>query len=429
MKFPFCLQEIYTMDKEADYSFLHSSIKERFGGSRSIRETVWRRHQEEANRKTSGWQSPNDARRRLLHVRDNFKEDIEGDRRFGMTKSSFVLHESYIYLNVKNEAAEIEKYLARIFQAVKNWSLIEVKGNKLTFKLYDLITEISLNSQNPYDRFYDIPTPAGYEDLEVVIRSSNFIPDPVIKHRPWHVLKTSGIRKINPRGEPTYLNPEELAEFLPAHIELGCGPSIEAGIPPLKHLHSVYGITNREGGFNFNAEDDRLLEIFEDPIAKYREITEIHLKTLHAEVPSFYKSLVNLRNKGLIFEPVMTNNFDGLAISAGLEEHFLRGYDLMATFPAISFDSRAKSLIVVGSHADRRTCQQQARKVGLPVIYVNPEGYFENGGFTEYLLESPQNDDFVIQMEAGSAFKQLEEYLEYGNHSNNSSRGSMAQEI
>lgn len=66
-----------------------------------------------------------------------------------------------------------------------------------------------------------------------------------------------------------------------------------------------------------------------------------------------------------------------------------------------------KSLIVVGSHADRRRIQAAARQKGLQVIYIDPEGYFEKDNFIEYKLESPQDEDIIYRKGASQAFKDI----------------------
>lgn len=123
----------------------------------------------------------------------------------------------------------------------------------------------------------------------------------------------------------------------------------------------------------------------------------MHSACLLANPTLFYKVLAELHNRGSIVGPVFTNNFDGLCLGIGLEEYCLRQYDTIGVYPPVFFHPQAKSLIVIGSHADRRTIQAQARKQGLQIIFIDPEGY--NDG-TPYPLESPQDNDILVQMPA-----------------------------
>ncbi|MFD7003905.1 sensor histidine kinase [Streptomyces mirabilis] len=49
------------------------------------------------------------------------------------------------------------------------------------------------------------------------------------------------------RGEPTYAEDlAQLADFLPFQVEVGCGVSYEAGVPPLHRLHEIYHVNEIE---------------------------------------------------------------------------------------------------------------------------------------------------------------------------------------
>jgi len=188
---------------------------------------------------------------------------------------------------------------------------------------------------------------------------------------------------------------------LPFQVELGCGPSIEAGIPPLHALHSLYDITDSGGNFIFC--DDRfslLSRILENPEEFYCKSSFSYRTSITAEPTTFYNLLWKLKKVGHLVGPVITNNFDGLAKRVGLEEAFVRRYEEQSIVPDIDFYENAKSLLVVGSHADRRKIQEKARLMGLKIIYVDPEGYSFNEKFYPYPIESPQKDDFLYRMTA-----------------------------
>src|SRR6185295_13936510 len=109
--------------------------------------------------------------------------------------------------------------------------------------------------------------------------------------------------------EPRVVDAAALAAHLPAQVELGCGPSIEAGIPHLSTLHRIYGVSRADYSFVFRAADDGLLTLFRDPEAKYREMTDIYRACLVADETPFYRRLVDLWRRGFLVGPVITNNF------------------------------------------------------------------------------------------------------------------------
>lgn len=77
-------------------------------------------------------------------------------------------------------------------------------------------------------------------------------------------------------------------------------------------------------------------------------------------------------------------------------------------YPAITFDPKAKALLVVGVHADRRLAQLRARERGLKLIYIDPERYLApDGAPIPYPVESPQDQDGLVRMTAGEAMPKL----------------------
>lgn len=116
-------------------------------------------------------------------------------------------------------------------------------------------------------------------------------------------------------------------------------------------------------------------------------------------------------DRGLIVGPIITNNFDGLVSRVGLKELFVRRYEETHIIPKIKFHPQAKSLFVVGSHADRRRIQHAARNKGLKIVYVDPEGYLSSGKFIEYPLESPQDCDFLFRVTANEFAKRIYELI------------------
>jgi hypothetical protein len=226
--------------------------------------------------------------------------------------------------------------------------------------------------------------------------------------RPWRVFHEVGLRKVLPRGEPQLIEPERIAEFLPAQLELGCGPSIEAGIPHLSNLHRIYGVSLPNYGFIYRAAQDGILELLSAPESKYREMTDIYRACLVAGSTDFYRAIGTLRERGLLVGPVITNNFDCQCADLGFPEISLRNYDWEPYYPQIQYDPRARSLLVVGVHADRRLVQMRARDRGLQVIFVDPEAYVApDGSRIHYPVEAPQDEDLFVRSTASDALSRL----------------------
>ena len=357
------------------------------GYNRAIRENVWRRHQTSVNSQFSNWSSDNDARRRILHFRDEYAL-INGD---------FTLKTPYLFLHLKLPKEEIEEYLATLKTNLKQG---QWRGEKERFTRDDIEVNIDYYKESRYDISRKIKTPPNYRYLDITLKAKEWQVPKEIKERAWVAFDT-GIRETIPRGTPKISKPKDILPFLPAQIELGCGASIEADIPALNYLHAVYSIKNLDNTFVFRAKDDKFLEIFSNPEKKYQEISYIHLASLRAKPTPFYQYLKKMSDKQQIVGSIITNNFDGLPRSVGLDEFSLRKFDRDYKYPIMEFDKRAKALIVIGSHADRRKAQYWARLSGLQLIYVDPEGYEVDNQFIPYEIESPQNGDLLINMKAG----------------------------
>ena len=81
----------------------------------------------------------------------------------------------------------------------------------------------------------------------------------------------------------------------------------------------------------------------------------------------------------------------------------MRQFDKDWVYPEVKFHPAAKSLLVIGSHADRRGTVGCARRAGLRVIHVDPEGYGTETGFVPYPIEAPTDEDFIIRKGATEA--------------------------
>ena len=194
---------------------------------------------------------------------------------------------------------------------------------------------------------------------------------------------------------------DEITKYLPAQVELGCGPSIEAGIMPLYYLHEIYKVQRHsDGKFYFGEEDDLVQQIITRDNKKFDEFYKIIVNCIKAEPTIFHKKIKEMYNKQLLVGDLLNNNFDHICERIGIKERILRVYNIENYFPIINFDSKAKALICIGTHADRRGVQKQARKKGLKIIYIDPEGFETINGFEHYPIEGAKDEDLILKMSA-----------------------------
>lgn len=381
--------------------------KQFVSNDRAVFESIWRRTQDPRNKELSGWKNDGDKRRRMLHFYDRY-DVVEENGGF-----AFKLIAPYLWVSLTFPDAEIKDYEERIARALDagGWVRKGVHDDTRMFSRGDL----TLTMANP--RSYDADTragrsfPDGYRHLDVVLSSLvTDIPEDRKSH-PWDVLET-GIRTKDTRGAPTIVSDlHDLAPFFPMQIELGCGPSIEVGIPPLHYLHRVYAVSDPVSHrFTMSPEADTLLpDIISDPEAFFARSSVPYLGSITAVPNDFFHLLKTLSKNGTIVGDVITNNFDGLSSLVGLKERYVRQYAEVNIIPHIDFHPDARSLVVIGAHADRRRIQHSARDRGLKVIYIDPEGYAEDGTFRSYPLESPQDGDLLVHMTASQFAKAFRE--------------------
>lgn len=278
-------------------------------------------------------------------------------------------------------------------------------GTSTAWRRGDLICEIREYRRHPEDEKAQRSTSSGYLAADVFITNRSRPGWDV--SLPWQVL-AQGMRRPDVRGNPTEIRDLSiLAELAPFHVEVGCGMSLEAGVPALNHLHDLYCVTDRTTGeFVFAGDrDDLLVRLVASPESEIPELAVLFLSSFFAEPTDGHRALRELARIGVVLEPVLTNNFDGLLHRVGLREECLRRYDELV--PDVEFDSAARALLVIGSHADRRRVQERARKRGLAVVFLDPEGYRMPGGFVDYPLEGPQDSDMLCRREATPALLEL----------------------
>lgn len=350
METPYVIKSNLT--KELSKNF-NDRFKSHLGHNCSYRENIWRRHQCKENKELSGWCDSFDKRRRLIHFKDQY----------GIINNNFCLTKYYLHINLYLPHSEASEY---------------IQNSK-----YDLL----LNKEKEYT------------EIDLILKSNNFNLDEKLFLRPKNIFK-KGIRKILPKGTPTKINISELEKYYPCHVELGCGPSIECGIPPLNYFHNIFCLS-KNNKFVFNYKDDDLWKSLNENLEKFYEKTTYMQKCcLEAKPTNFYFKLKKLIDSGRVLEPIFNNNFDGIVKSLNIKEYCMRKHDKDGKYPKYKFNKNAKSLLVIGSHADRRECTKAAREKGLKIIFLDPQIKINNDNVTSYPLESPQNEDLFLEMEA-----------------------------
>lgn len=412
VKFPFpitgklSLEEINRWNRFYKKPIIHSRDS-------CFEEGLWRRTQNKENSESSGWKGSGDARRRMVHYEYRYNLVSDGARKI----SRLAIEDLYLWWHVCMPNDEVLVYLEHFYASLQlcGWSRVYgLDGYEQIFSFGDLYIRIFECSpeNNLHDKLSKRLFPHDYKYLEVTFFSADNYKSKEFLGKPWKILET-GIRTKDVRGNPS-VNPwNRIQEFFPAQFELGWGPSIEAGIPPLNYLHDVYNVTNSDtGNFVFGPYEDRLVANFiSDPHSTILKLSEMYRRCFFAQRTNFYCTIREMFDKGLIVGPIITNNFDGLASRMGLRETFVRRYDETHVIPKIKFHPKAKSLFVVGSHADRRRIQHAARDEGLQVVYVDPEGYCDGKEFTEYPLESPQDCDILFRVTANEFAKKVRELI------------------
>jgi hypothetical protein len=371
---------------------------------RKLEEGLWRRTQEPENANESGWRAAGDGRRRLLHYRYTY-DVVER-----LDAPVLCLATLYIMYCVTYPEEDLARVHAGIIQALQAGGWIRQETGA-RWRRGDVSLTLLTFDRHPMDDEAGRGTPAGYRSLEIILRSDDDQTGPVEQLMPWDVL-SRGMRLKDERADPIFIPDLALiADYLPFHVEVGCGLSVESGIPPLHYLHDLYQVTDRSSNTFVldSARDDVIPTLLTSPEVCMPALTSMYRACFLAEPGVAHHGLKQLAELGHITGPVMTNNVDALIARAGLAALNLRRYD--QDIPDVDFDSRAKSLLVIGSHADRRRVQRRARQLGLAVFFVDPEGYWENGVFTPYPLEGTRPGDYLCRRCAGAAIPELVDYL------------------
>lgn len=337
----------------------------RFGKTGCWRQNIWRRHQYEANASLSGW-TPGARRRRILHFHDKYT----------LVDGKFAISHFYLRVIWGLPAEEAQAVYERLQEAACQSAYASSFDVSIGIKrsVYDLAV----------DQLED-----DYLEVDCTICDPRHPITPELLVAPWWIFAL-GPRETFPEVSPRKITDvSELSHTFPWQVELGCGPSIECGVPPLNAMHDTYKLTDVDHKFNWELLDgDPCLRILRDPPGFYREAARLHLAGLHAKPTLFYSMLVKGLQSGAILSPVFNNNFDGVLESAIQGQAYsLRSRDRFGDYSGYPVNPDAKTLVVVGSHADRRQLQRQfLAKAGKTVVFVDPEHY---PGAGSYPLECP----------------------------------------
>jgi len=398
MRLPFAILEL----NDELRSRWHAHFELPTDRNRKLEEGLWRRTQEASNAAESGWRDATDCRRRLIHYRYTYDTtDRDGS-------AALCLQTLYLMYCVTYPEDEVEAIYDSVVRSLQAGGWHQPPGTSV-WERDDLVATPVRYSSHPMDIAHGRPTPTEYLSLELTIRSRNDPTSAYDKAMPWDVLRR-GMRMKDRREDPVLLSDlTALAEYAPFHVEAGCGLSVESGVPPLHFLHDVYQVTDRTtDSFVLRAQqDDIVLRLLESPESVLPLLTHIYRACFVAEPSDTHRDLKKLADAGLLIGPVMTNNFDGLLQRVGLDELYLRRYD--QDIPPVEFDPRARGLLVIGSHADRRRVQRRARERGLKVFFVDPEGFWDGDSFIPYPLEGIRREDFLCRQRASEAIPELVE--------------------
>ena len=311
---------------------------------------------------------------------------------------------SYIYLSIRLNNNEYDKYLNDIINTLENNNYI--KNNNIYIK-DNLNIMINKYDKHPYDEIID-----NYKTVDIIVKSDNLNNTDKLFNQVWN-LQVKGIRERDTRGNSKYINDfNELKEYFPMAVELGCGPSIEAGVMPLYKLHEIYKVQRHsDGKFYFGTNDTLIKQIIEKDNVKFNEFYEIIAECIKAKPTNFHYNLKKMYDKKLFTMNLFNNNFDRLCKRIGINENILRVYNIENYFPKVTFDKDIKTLLCIGTHADRRLIQRQARNQGLKIIYVDPEGFNTDNEFFKYEIEGAKDEDYILKMTASEFSQVLENIL------------------
>lgn len=393
MKFPFYVCQLSKEEKEI---FLNHFVEK---DNKFYFEGIWFRNQRPENKKASGYIDQTTQKRRYIQFYDAYEVKEENGKNFLTIKDSF------IYVSNTFALPEILEYKQKVLRALKNSKFEKINDNH--FKKENLEVELKEYNVHPKNKEANVVFPENYCSLDITIHTTGYFCQEE-NNRMW-TLSTKMFRQPDVRENPTYITSiEQLKKYLPAQVEMGCGPSLAAGIPPLYEMHETYKVQNHDTGkFYFADEDDLIVNIIENPLKMYERFSFVPKVIIKSKPTQGYETFAKLYHKGVFTGTVLNNNFDRLVKRFGIPEKILRIYDKGTYLPKVEFDNKAKSLICFGTHADRRQVQRQARQAGKQVIFIDPEGFYNKNGFEPYPIEGPKAGDIIFKTTFENAMQEF----------------------
>lgn len=353
-------------------------------------EGIWFRNQRPENKSKSGYINETTQDRRYVQFYDAY--DVVKEE----GKNYLRVADTYVYVSSTYDKKALKQYKNKILKALKEEKFVK-KANGI-FEKNNLVVELKEYKTHPKNEEAEVTFPKNYKSLDVIFRTKGYNRQDQ-NEKMWR-LSTKMFRNLDKREEPTYIeNIEEIKKYLPAQIEMGCGPSIEVNIPPLYEMHESYKVQSHEqnGKFYFKEEDDLMVNLIKHTQTMYERFSSVPQVIIKAKPTKAYDIFAKLYKQDLFVGTVLNNNFDRLVKRYNIPEFILRIYEKDKYLPKIDFDPRAKSLICFGTHADRRQVQRQARKAGLKVIFIDPEGFYNGNGFEPYPIEGPRTGDLILK--------------------------------
>lgn len=215
-------------------------------------EGLWRRSQEEINKKDSGWTGPQDKRRRIIHYEHDFGAIKRGK------EYQFVLRKVYLWISFALPEREFDEYFLKIKEGLEKGSW--KRQATALFRFGELFLEVKEKKGYREDCMEKRVFPRNYKFLDITVYSINNFKKRFFTAKPWLVIK-GGIRKKDVR-EDTFTTKDlnAILNFLPAQVELGGGASIEAGVYPLHFLHKIYSVCDEDKRFIFSYDKDEIVK-------------------------------------------------------------------------------------------------------------------------------------------------------------------------
>lgn len=366
-------------------------------------EGCWFRDQRPENANKSGYKDETTRRRRYMHFFNTY--DLKKENENWLNLKNY-----YVYVSNTLPKNEIDEYFSKIESA-----LIENGYKKTPIGYEKDEMEIVVNHYENHPKNTKA-FPKNYYSCDIVIHNKGY-EYKHIQERMWR-LSNKMYRMPDKRENPTYITDvKEILKFLPAQIEMGCGPSIAAGIPPLYEMHETYRVQNHETGkFYFSEQDTLILDIIKNPEKMFKKFTKTPLTCISANHTQGYENFNKIYKAGYFKGTVFNNNFDRLVKRFDIPEKILRIYDFDTYLQQQEFDPTVKSLICMGCHADRRQIQRQARARGLKIIFIDPEGFYNPEGFEPYPIEGPRDGDIIFKTTFEDAMEKLLKEIESENN-------------